>query len=420
MQKILVGLCLIFIGCSGNQNASSTNTSTLPSIGNVASPAPSAGPVTNDAFSVNAVMPNTEIAYFMNKSSAFGTNCSIDATVTGQNIVCYLDMNETDVYTQPFSLVYNVPQTMCKYFEFTPYWYYNHETGFGPTRYTISIDYSDTSRQILSSVNCNVDGVSYPGCANIPELQVVDAIAGSVKCIYDQSPASANCCFGNYTATLTSTINGAQPLTSTTSSNWNTAGGMNNCTGGQGHNNWALKTKVGYPATQITYIAGVGLNNVYTMVPPINGGNSGVNVEVANFYGDVSQSHSGYVSSRTTNRPYAVDPVDDRNGSLMLPGNDSYFFDCQDHNHETVNSVRVYVRAWNTYSDFLVYGTSGGVTYQPNVSGIEGSNCSGVGTYCDDFMKWDSHVGSPSRISRDYVGPYTSANRQSYFPEESY
>jgi hypothetical protein len=184
-------------------------------------------------------------------------------------------------------------------------------------------------------------------------------------------------------------------------------------------NSWPAFTKRGLPESLLTFVAGTGLNSLFAFRPPIVVPNGGSVVSVANYYGDVSHTHTGYVVARSSNYPYAVDPVDDRNGTnletfdstMPLVGNDAYEFRCLDEGKEVINRIRLYIRSWNTYTDFIAYGTSNGTTYNPDVTGDEGTACRGLVGPCNDLTKWDS---------TSLTGPYTSANRVNYFPNETY
>lgn len=412
----IIGFTVLLVNCGGARGPDLSGLGS--SSGSVSNPP--VGVTTEDAFYVR-IFDQGYFPYYLNKAAAaWGTDCSVGSTLSSQSISCYLDVNEMDLYHQGFpnddhiKIQYNVPAAMCDYFSFMPAWYYNKELGKGPA--AIRVDMTKDTDGNLLSMDCTVDSVLYSGCTGIPEISI--GANGIPECNY-------GCCVGSYSLTIFTTVTGGsatvQGPTDYNWPAWATDTGFKQCLGGQARTNWEHYTRGGFPVAAVSYVNDLGLNRIYQLVPPINDPNGGFNVEVANYYFDVSHTHTGYVLARSTDLPYAIDPVDDVTGDDLsaYTASEAYDFRCLDKNHEVKNRIRLYIRAWNTYADFLTYGTSGGVTYAPNVVGVEGTHCAGVLGYCDDYVKWDSVVGV-GHFSRDLVGPYAAPLRTNYFPNERY
>ncbi len=421
-------VALLLAACGGTARNFSSSASSGPSN-------PAIGVATSDSFYVR-VYDQGLYPYYTNQAGAWGTDCSIPNGSTEQDIICYIDVNEGDLYANPVTLQYNVPAGMCSYLEYKPYWYFNNEVGFGPTSYTEIIN--EDSNGNVTSVDCSVNGVpatpSQAGCTN-PAI-TVDQYTGTLLCAYNQSQnlyGGPNCCFGEYDAVVSVVQSGVTTTNTLNQQQWNSSeNGVTSCIGGPViTTSWPNFTPRGIPEGQITYTYTSGLNTTFAMVAPVTNPNGGSVVTVANYYGDVNHSHTGGNPTRTSTQPWAIDPVQDRSGndllntdpSMPLQGQDSYEFRCEDRAFEVLNRIRVYIRSWNTYADFLAYGTSNGTVYNPNVSGAEGTNCVGVAGDCHDFYKWDNipYAGSaPSPFPSPIPTPWPTASWGEYYPNELY
>ena len=417
MRILICAISLLLMSCGGAVGPDLSGLTPGSSTSN-----PVVGVTTNASFYVH-VFDQGYFPFYLNKAgAAWGTDCAIDNSLSNQSISCYLDINEMDVYHGVYSLEdritlqYNVPTGMCSYFSFMPAWYYNREIGIGPT--AVEVDTAKDTDGNITSRDCVIDGTPYAGCTGMPEVHLDEN--GKPVCDYE-------CCTGYYDLTLVETVAGGSPVPSvqrglpwpqTESSN-----AFKTCLGGQVRTNWkeTLFTRGGFPVAEVTYVQSTGKNDIYRLYPPIQDPNGNHSVGIANYYFDVSHTHTGYVLPRSSDLPYAVDPIDDITGDDLSGyiASEAYDFRCLDKNREVVNRIRLYIRAWNTYSAFLAYGSSSGVTYDPNVVGTEGGSCDGVLGYCDDFVKWDSQVGV-GHFSSDLIGPYSTGNRYRYFPRERY
>lgn len=392
---VIAAIVAFFTGC-GEEAPESSSTSS--SLGN-----PTVGVVQEDSFYVR-LYDEAKFSYYMSKMGDFKTPCSIANGKTGQVLDCVLDMNELDIYYHGMSLQYNVPSTMCNYVKFSTYWYYNYEVGTGPTTIT-STQTKDKEGNVLSS-SCTMDGD--PGCGGLEASY--DAVNDQATCVYDHSSTGGpNCCFGNYTKTVSITTDTGSPVVTTTKGTW--GGDFQACIGGAAKTNWDLFTKSGYPAAALYFTPEKGLNQKYDVTAPIKSFNSGANFTIANFYTPSKHSHSSYNTSPSTSSslPYIVAPLDDRSGDAIGSGSPAYTWSCLDKNDEVINQIRLYVREWNTYKEFVKYGTTQGASGDPDVAGEEGTDCDYYSSdVCNDYVDLDDNTAAT----------YDASTKPGLYPEE--
>ncbi len=368
---------------------------------------------------------SNQYTMYVNSDDGYGTNCFIDAAeTTNKRMNCFIDILEGDLYLYDIAIQYNAPPNLCDQVRIEPHWYWNHSPGTGPSAITVNVD---TSSDNPTVTNCTSDGGL---CSADPELTDVLNPSGP-SCVYDRSGVgSQNCCFGEYDLTIVSNDGAGGITTTVTDSTW--GGSVTNCIGGSAKNNWTVFNEAGYPRGLIlpvpkTATGGtIGLNGAVELKSPAQFFGSRFS-EYASFYevaGD-PHLHSGYVDPATSNRPYAVEPIDDLDGSYVPFGNDSFIFSCLDSGWEIKHQIRVYIREWNTAVDFLAYASSQGVTYNPHQQGIEGVNCDYASfpndTSCNDFRDFTdilTDVGGTYIL--DNTNPSAAAIRRTYFPNVNY
>ncbi len=366
-----------------------------------------------DEFYVGVGNP-TEVKSHVRTAGSFGTSCSLPATSTSQDLVCIVDVPEGDIQFNGLKLSYNAPKNMCRYLTRRTYWFYNQEVGTGPT--AIEINKTVNAMNLVTSYQCSIDGGAFGVCTGFSEIDI-DATDSSVTCKYDlTSVGKKNCCFGEYTFTKR-TLNSSTGVTTVESDNVDWGGDMKLCSGGPGRTNWENYSDSGTPIGVIEP-AYDGLKADYTITAPIKSANDVYNISIANFYTPALHTHDGYTDLRVSTLPYFIDPVDDRSGTLLSSANPAYTFECKDESYETTNRISVYVREWDVYTDYLAYIATAGVTEVPDRPGeIEGVNCDGVGSDCNDRFDLDDF------ITEILGGPYvttTPADRRENFPEQDY
>ena len=387
----LIASAFISAGCSGGSAVAGGDNFPSTSPDN-----PTAGFDTS-AFFVG-VRNVSEISSHVRTAGSFGTTCSVAANAANTDLVCYVDVPEGDLYFAGIDLVYSAPAGMCRYLRRETYWYYNEEVGYGPSDLEIDIDV-DADGNITGST-CTADGVGPVACnsTNFPELtfEVADGdIAAS--CVYNRTEQERkNCCLGDYTLTksVTTTPPGTTE-TSVTSEKWyDSRDGLKSCLGGGARLNWPNNgfARNGFPVPLVEF-AENGISGIYEIEAPIQSPNDGTHYSAANYYTTtVKHTHSSFGTATTSNLPYFIDPLTDRNGTSMRRGNDAYTFSCLDDADEVLHRIRLYVREWDTYANYLAYIASSGVTSVPDVPGDEGVDCDGIVDQCNDTYDLDNFV----------------------------
>ncbi len=344
-------------------------------------------------------------------ASSFTSKCSIAPTASNTDIACYIDVPEGDLYTNDLTMIYNIPPNMCRYMRRTPYWYYNHEVGVGPTSITMNI--TQNASGDVTAYTCGINGGAPGSCSGLAEANV-NQTTRTATCVYDKRTSSgANCCFGNYTLTKNVTTP-TSTLSESANNSW--GGNYSSCIGGPGKSNWTAFSTSGLPIP-ILEKTRAGVVGEFTVTAPISNISSQSTISVSNYYNPTLHTHVGFVLPRSTNKPYYLDPVDDRSGTAISPANDLYSFDCLDEAFELKHRIRVTVREWDTYPDFLNYLSSSGVIVVPD-RGIttEPGGCIGIEGPCNDHFDADDFltavIGTPSY---DMSAP-AIPNRGNYFP----
>lgn len=385
-----LGFSLIACSGKGAETSSSSSDPTDPDDPDSAPPN-----VVNDIGFYVKVANDTKYASYMSKGTSFGSACSISTSAaSSQDIVCTVDAQEGDLFFHGLQLNYNVPPTMCKYMRMMPYYYYKHSTGYGPSALSITVDITNDIKTITGCTVTEADGSVIAGCSGQKEVTFLTN-SMDATCVYDRSDfGGKNCCFGDYTFTKVTT--GDTPGTEVVKGNW--GGTWSSCLSGPAIRDWNHAADNGYPIPLVYYTEGSGLNEVYKVSGPIDK-RLGENYTVSNYYGDMDHTHNGFVDARTTTLPYAFDPVDDLDGSAMPIGKDAYTFECLDTSWEVKHRIRIYVREWNTYSQFIAFGASEGVSGNPNVGGVEdGINCDYSSNFnygnCNDMWDFDDLLNS--------------------------
>ncbi|AGH96721.1 hypothetical protein [Pseudobdellovibrio exovorus] len=427
-----LSLVLFNSGCSG-KNSGDFGSFTMPSYkapdtppgsGPTPTPTDPSTPSFNDTnFHVSLPSGDTRIAY-MHKASGFSESCAIPTDATSsQDIECIVEIPEGELYVRGLDLNFNVPgNNFCSYLSRTTYWYFNKEVGVAPSDITIqtTIDPGGTVSHLCSDL--------YEGpfnCASHPEITLTfdpatHAFADTSCYAYD------GCCFGEFKISQTIEDQGTgvtttqQPVRGVWSSD------HKSCFGGAAITSWGAFSATGVPISLVTSSIN-GLNDTYGMSAPIELKHLN-NRMLANYYTPALHTHTGFLRPEVSNRPFFIDPVDDYSGTLMsargATANEAYTFSCYDAGYEMKHRIRVYVREWDTRSNYVSYITSNGTSGNPNSVG----NCNGMpdGTMldsCNDFTDPDSFVMTelPAGYDTTLGGSETlQTKRRLYFPYDLY
>lgn len=439
-------------GCNGIKNGEASFGSL--NITPPAPPAPSApdgtsdGLQTDDFFYVGVETTTDAIAH-VRSSTGFSNACAVSKDATSnEDITCIIDIPEADLFAKPLELKHNVPKGgMCRYLVRYPYYFYNQEVGVGPKVLASTTTITRNASNDITGVahSCTVDSIAYPGCTGIPEINTTLSVGGvSFACTYDKSTSGkTNCCSGSFDMSKT-IIDGTTNTTVTTGS-WGPTDFPLGCYGGWGRIN-ALKSDTGASVAATSGIiefAKNGLKQVHKITPPSQLRNvppgSKASMHVANFYGNTAlwptitgaadHTHVGYVLNAVpadqTRKPYFIAPVDDLTGDPIPETSDSYEYLCLDEAYEIKHRIRVYVRDWDVYADYLAYVASSGVTQAPDrpATDLEPGNCSGIGNLaCNDKGDLDDFLNLlvPSVLAVPTYDTVDPTLRNKYFPEISY
>lgn len=367
----------------------------------------------------------------IHQSSSFSSACRIEASVTlsSGDMDCNVDILETENYYYDVKLQYNIPQNACDFVHIKPSWHWNESWGYGPSSVTIE---QNNSGQVVDmdgdgDGGCGTvqNGVGVP-CASAAEIYGMDS-SGFPICEYNyqsREEGGVNCCFGTYDLTVgfDANDNGTIDANEWSVSNGRWGGNAGSCYGGFAKNSWSVFYTSGIPAVEIKDVGAKGLNSAFELKS--NAESVGATFQyAANYYNQSGNphNHSGFVSSSTSNLPYAFDPVDDLDGTLLPAGRVPYVVECMDKAGEIKHRINIYVREWNTYSQFLTYQSTSGVSGNSDLSGAEGVACeyeANFGGQCNDYDDWDD-------ILSDTGGSYDTstidkAKRRSWFPRIRY
>lgn len=414
-------------GCNGDKlSGSGFGTIDLPS---TAAPPPvlpgtSNGLLDNAKYFYVGVDTTSELISHVRSISNFSTPCGISKdSVANEDLTCLIDAPEADLHNKNLELKFNVPPGMCRYLVRKIYWFYNREVGYGPSSIVATVAKTINASGDLTGVtySCSFDGgAADANCDNHPEISPTLAPEGQTfSCNYDKTLSEGyNCCFGSYGLSITTNTTGpgiALSETSNTAAKW--GGDYINCIGGPGKTNWSHYSKENIPVGAVSYaINGITDKQIVTSALSLV---IRTNIHVANYSGGAaSHLHTGFVSPTTSTAPYFMAPIDDRSGTGIFGTQASYEFQCLDEAYEVKHRLRVYVRDWDAYPDYLAYIASSGATAIPDRgSDLEpGTNCSAIasaGFYCNDFYDSDDFLNLG--LGGTYImAPVT--NRGGFFP----
>lgn len=314
----------------------------------------------------------------IHKAGNVDSACEVDPTATAwgdQAIECVVEGHELDVFFHGMSLAYNVPTSMCKYFEMSPYHYWNYEVGAEPTAISYKVD-KDTETFLVSPT------VTPVGSATV-------AASGEVTCTYNYTseiPAGPNCCEGKYTLAVSRWVPGAANGSEceqtgvapdivyvgcyvTEVSTVDMGGIHSSCLAGP-----AIKTQArsrsGFPKNDLYNVDGTGINGAYSVAAPLKAYESNANIYASNYFSGATPA------SLSTRQGYTPQSA--------------YEFLCLDNATEVKARIRVRVREWNTEAGLSGYlnGSTldAGADAAADAAGVE----SGDTSYPEnDYLDWN-------------------------------
>jgi len=289
--------------------------------------------------------------YDIHKTSSWTAPCTAAA---GEDVSCYVDAMELDLYVRGLELRYNVPKNMCNYYVFSPYYYYNLEPGYGAESFSYDVN---AAGAVVNKVigGANAAHSSWNGI--------------TPTCNYNYNTPGVNgpnCCLGSYTLTTrtwdpslnvdpgTGVAAGGYGAPAVATVEW--GGRAVNCLKGPAMDSQS-KTAGGWPKDTIESVETSGKNASYNIAAPITK-EAASNVHVANYSAAVLAAPNTRLSWKkvfqsATNIYPTVQPY--------------YELTCYDRAEEIKSRIRLYVREWNNVAQFDLRTTTG----NPDIGGSE-------------------------------------------------
>jgi hypothetical protein len=367
--------------------------------------------VPNDAagFYVKLHKPD-KMEYYQHRVTGYDQDCKVSSLTSAGNvdIKCVFDIPEEDLHFHGANMQYNVPSDMCSYFTVSPYMFENYfnqaSQGAIALATSVTVYIGPDGAPYLDDAGAD-DGVGLT--SDFSTLAIDSLMAdGTPKCSYDYSSPSnsnPNCCEGDYRLTVhkwnKDKLDSAglpdpgyeNPVTSDRS--W--GGRLSSCYAGPAFDVPGVQlTSGGWPKTDIYYVEGTGVNKSLEPPTPLSKGTG--TVYLANHFEliDDLTSLPEAATHSLANLPVAL-------RSPYVNRRDAYEFRCLDRAQETLARIRVYVKEWNQYSEFLAKG-------DPYTGGSE----PGFGNDdINDFNEWytlDARALSSGKFPGSTRYPYLS------------
>ena len=294
------------------------------------------GAIDTTAFSVT-YQADTKYTYYAHKGTGAASEdwtaaCAVTPADTVRDITCVVEASELDLFFFGVGLRVNVPPSMCSFLVQRRPYFYRYLPGFGNAT---GVD--NTAGSIVNS------GVA--------------AGANTLTCQYDYKAINGpNCCEGTYTKIVYSNTNVG---TATANQSW--GGKAANCIAGPAAD-LSPKAENGYPLGVIEFIEGVGFNNGYFLTPPISK-KYFTNIAVANYF---------LPADHTLTRPLMTTTSTGFQSSQLY-----HEFDCLNRARETIATIKVMVREWNSVEEFAKMAAG-----NADLVGVE----PGYGTPINDYV----------------------------------
>lgn len=375
LPLLALAICAAFTapGCIEPEEVATvaTDTNTTTEVSN-----PPVGVVDDSAGFYVIAQANENYTYITHRGDESG---SIPATYTGgftrtrecsaelgDDIMCYVEANELDLWFNGLTLQHNVPSTMCSYVTVELPWYFKYPLAYGPKVVGHTFDARSGTAYTVDNANSST---------------------GKPYCPFDYTAVGGpNCCLGSYHETSTTfTLTGEGDGTTETDNDW--GGDVASCLGGPA-TDLMDKDALGFPLAKWFFVKGVGLNGVYDIKAPFSKGLLS-NVYAANYfdiaadddYSSVatidmppafSQAANRYLANTSTNSfgtgadadAIVIPSSDSTAGGAVVPVNVTgmehialtsqpfYSYTCLNRNQEVLARIRVMVRSWDKTSQY--------------------------------------------------------------------
>ena len=331
-------------------------------------PAPPPGQVEDAAgFFVELLTGNESAKQFFNMHKGLATFDEPCKGELGKIVDCYLDAEEWTLFSQAYSLHYHVPSNMCAYVSVDPFYFVNRDT-----KWTTSLT-KHTDRN--GAVGIDID-------APIGEIDL-DKNWG---CYTEKGEPI--CCVGEYPETSFTWDPAANdgagaygaPTTTVVTRN------IDKCLGGPATISQP-KTKFGVPRRTFKFVEGKGISEEYKFDALVD--HQVGTGWVANYFNPTE--HGGSL-------PQAFDFDIDKGAGVKKYGQPYYIIACHDSAWETLASIRIQIREWNTKTNYMARKTEptkhDEVGFESDPWAVEGRN---------DSLDWlDFQLSSTTHPNYDY------------------
>ena len=289
------------------------------------------------------------------------SNCEIlydEEEPASPELICILDYMEEEFLLYDLSFYLNVPKGMCHSLKTTPAWHYDREMGIGPGVIVHSkVPEEPEEGEEQTDRYCLVE--STDRC-----VEDSNDIEKLCPYVHVRNRGKVNCCLGTY-----------RIIGETTEESTPWGGDARQCIGGPGRTSWDLyDDNTGFPIHLAEYVLEDGLRrtfNIRNLIDVALGG--GLSTPIANYMKVLDKPAEDIQSDSISLPEFLRSPEE----GILPSGSPFYTFTCSDPAGDILQRIRLLIREWNTYEEFMDHYESGGSdeSADPDVEGIEGDDC---------------------------------------------
>ncbi len=321
---------------------------------------------TSEYFEVT-VVENINYLTQISKNGDGSTECRVLAS--GEDILCIVDMHELDLWFRVVQLNDTMPEDLCEYRQFMPYFYNSVPVGAAPTAVLYEVDGDNVIQArdpdgagdatATADIWYYFSGIGW----RTHEFLFGTAARSSdaLKCPWDyteRSNCGKNCCFGPYYKTVITPEDVADGW-----EEW--PGEYGNCFAGPAMDSEHPKDpSTGMPMFLISNVDQGGLSNIFKVDLSFNNGFG--NINKANYFNPDEHPQTGAIPDV----PGTFLAARDLYNNSRLSHSGYFQYDCLNSNEEVTARIRVMIREWNT-KDQLLALLAGTLTADPDVAGTE-------------------------------------------------
>ena len=332
-----------------------------------------------------------------------------------ENLICILDVLEGDLVIKDIHLTFNFPEGMCSYVRTGLPWHFNREIEEGPIVIT-----EETEGEDATTLYCDSNEESSAGCGDKP-----DNSACKEQCEEGDEVCQGNCDLESLEYAQCLVSSGCQEDEEDLC-----PGEVKCCSGGAKVNGepWEPEQEcfggpaliaegdiaIPYPDFYKNFVRDLpegGLKEEFTL-PNIIDSNESItrsSVAIANYHSQLDLSADDLRELERTVLPITLQE------SPFFPTAPRLFFEfhCLDEGAESLHTILVMIREWNTLEEFWDFYTDGGNdSADPDIEGEEGDECdyedrailSGESGVCNDSDDLDDYDDQDNYPYLDYSG----------------